>query len=354
MVQLLLAERHRWRYLEFQKMDWHALERTEDPSEILFETPESSMNLEEFSLISQCHENVFSWLPVAKPKALRLYKCSIAPLTRITWWDGLTTLDLQDGQEHDFNAFVCTILSSLRSQLSHLSLSQIPFTEFDLGSGMEFPRLQSLKLNQVAYWWKFSAPNIVSLRLSPSQPAPPNTVVTYPQVTNLQYSAYYTPLSWETLSLPKLVSMRLESPKVGTPGVNLIWCKEDGTLSPAPPREITISGGYKDATRIGYKDMITSLIPHTNVTKLELVDLKLPVTFYKSFLKKASQDNVLCPRLCELVVNLSGISTKLDVTQYHEVFETLAQERRQSDSPLRRLYVTWPEILQDKPRDYML
>jgi hypothetical protein len=331
-------------------MEWD--KRTEDPSEILFEVPESSMKLKEFYLVSQCHENVYPWLTVAKPRILRLNKCSVAPLTRITWWDGLSILDLQGGEEHDFNAFVANILSCLRSQLSHLKLSDVPFTSSDLGSGLEFSRLQSLKLERVAYWWKFSAPNIVSLRLFPSQSAPPGTVVTYPRLTGLDYDASRADLSWVTLFLPKLVSMQLQYPNDCTPGVNLVWSKEDGTLSPTPAKEITIRGPYRDTLRIGYKNLITSLLPHTNLTKLYFINLRLPVTFYKAFLKKASQDDILCPNLRDFAINLNTISTKLDVPQYHEVFKILAQDRRQCNSPLKRLCVTWPDT--DKTRNYML
>jgi hypothetical protein len=352
MARTLLVERHRWRYLCFWNTDWNG--SVEDPSEILFEMPKSPMSLEEFELRYECHENVFPWLAVTKPQILRFYNRPIAPLTKMTWWDELSSLEIRgDEEEPDLNVSIYNILSSLRYQLSDLNLHRVPLNKFDL-ENMEFPRLQQLELEDVDYWWMFPAPNIVSLRLSPSNKAPPDTVIAYIHLTHLEYNAYFIPLRSEILNLPKLVSIQLENPKVGVPGINLVWCKTDGTLSSGPAKEITIRGIYHDTGCVRYEDLISSLQPHMDLVKLQLECLNFPVAFYEAFIKTASQRAILCPHLRELVVNLFSISTELDVGQYHETFQTLAQERRHGDSPLERLHVTWPSYTSRVPRDYTL
>ncbi|CAG8701757.1 5149_t:CDS:2, partial [Acaulospora colombiana] len=338
MTRLLLAERHRWRRLLFDKSDWHS--QSEDPSEVLFETPNSTMDLEELYLNSECHENILSWVMVAKPRILRLYNFSPTPLVNLTWWDSLHTLEVNgESEEPGFNLSVFGILSALRLQLSQLELRSIPFTESDLGGGLEFPQLQSLELEQVGSWWKFFAPRLTSLHLYPFNPAPAGVVLTYPNVTEFQYSAYHAALLSGTVLLPKLVSMRLNDPVEGTPGINFVWCKADGTLSQTVAKEITISASYGNSARISYKELMASLRPHTNLMKLHIEELVLPVTFYKAFIKGNSQKDVLCPNLCELVVDLSAgsRSIKIKFAQYNEVFETLGAERRQSGAPLHRL-----------------
>ncbi|PVF96930.1 hypothetical protein CPB86DRAFT_826818 [Serendipita vermifera] len=355
MTQLLLAERHRWHHLQFEKSDYWT-GQTEDPSETLFEIPNTPMDLEEFCLSSECHENVVSWVMVAKPRVLRLHNFSVEPLKQLTWWDELHTLDI-DGEfeDPDLPSSVFSIIKALRLQLSRLQLRCIPFVDSDLSSGIEFPRLQHLELEQVDYWWKFSAPNITSLSLYPSNPAPSGTVLTYPNVTEVEYNGYYAPLSSETLSLPKVVSMSLDSLMVGRPGVNFVWSNADGTLSQAVAKKISISGAYDDIARISYKDLMASLRPHTNLMSLHIQDLRLPVTFYKAFMKGSSQKGVLCPRLRELVVDLriGNRSTKVNFTQYNEVFETIAAERGQGDNPLQRLSITWPDSILDEPTEYI-
>ncbi|PVF96931.1 hypothetical protein CPB86DRAFT_826819 [Serendipita vermifera] len=352
MIRLLLMERHRWRYLQFHNSNSH--NRTKDPSEVLFEIPNSPMNLQELGLGSECHENIILWVAVAKPQILKLYYRSVGPFTRVEWWGSLTTLHIWGTfDEPDLNVSVSGILKSLRLQLLHLTLVAIPFTDFDIGADMEFPCLQHLHLERVDHWWKFIAPKLITLNLYPLHPAPLGTVLTYPSVAEFQYQAYSIALSWKMSSLPRLVSIQLEGPTIGTPGFNFVWSKPDGTLSQLAAKEIAIRGSLSNPTCIGYKDLIASLRHHTNLIKLQLFGLKLPISFYKAFVKGSSQKDALCPQLQEFVVDLNSIITKLDPTQYHEVFEAIATERRQGNSPLRRLYVTWRDSSGLQPRNYM-
>ncbi|PVF96933.1 hypothetical protein CPB86DRAFT_826821 [Serendipita vermifera] len=355
MIQTLLAERHRWRYLRFQRMQ--PLRRNqciEDPSEKLFQSSNSPSNLEKFVLASDCHKNVLAWVVKAKPLTLRLTNCTITPWSRIKWWHELNTLEIEHLLDKDRKKAVCGILASLRTQLRSLSLRLSDSEEFNLEECIEFPRLQYLKLREVDHWWDFHAPKLVSLSLHPPRPAPPTATLTYTNLLELKYNAEFAALSWETLSAPKLVSMRLLYPTLGEPGTNFVWSTSDGTLSGIVAKEINIVSYSKDATKIGYKDMLASLWPHTTLTKLHLSGLKLPLTFYKAFIKGNSEEAMLCPQLCEFIINLAPITSSIDAAKYHKVFETLARDRRQSNSPLNLLHITWPSSTHREPKDYMM
>ncbi|CAG8703939.1 14926_t:CDS:2, partial [Acaulospora colombiana] len=354
MAALLVAERWRWERLEFfnEPLDPLTAESLTDEAKALFVIPNESLSIKEASFFHVSDISVASWAEAARPQSLSLNFSSIEPFVSIKWWDSLQVLNIQGFEEFTLHGpSVYAILSAVRIYLVGLSISECnledQFTEV-----MEFPKLRDLSLVSVSHWWMMSAPQVVSLCLEPQDPAPPGTKFSYLQLKKLSYRADKVPLLGDTIYCPQLESISLTAVASTKPGENLIWCTAEGELSSMAAKEIHIEGaaGIKD---IKYKDLITSLRPHNGLEKLKITYIKLPVLFYKAFLRPGTKKKLapLCPALRDLEVDLQGVRATIDATQYDQVFQELVQEREKSASPLTRLYVRWPGY-DFKPTNY--
>jgi hypothetical protein len=352
MASILVDERDRWAQLEWSV--WRPKFST-DAMKILFEEPDAKVTLASVHLKSLSHPLVVEWLEAVEPQYLQLSHCFLEPFTYTTLWDNLQHLNINNTENRPGSkASVVAFLQLVREQLVDLDLRNLQFSRTDLLETLEFPKLQHLNLTCVERWWKISAPNIATLKLVPLTSAPSNVFLNYPNLVDFYYDAYETPLSFETICAPRLVSMTLHYPTLGKPGLNFVWCTGSLELSDIVPKRITLQGVSRCGKKFYWKDLVESLRPHRRLEALYIEDIRLPPVFYKWFLKSHAQNGrILCPRLRELVVGMGFSRAQRDIDYYDKIFEQLGAQRKHSAVPIEKLSVEWPSSSKLGTTDYM-